>query len=151
MTETFPIAPTQANTSWVIILVGVIMLVALATLGYSLAGARLSRFEVSPQGLRLRGDLYGRTIPLSQLQLDDARIVDLRLASPLTPVHRIRGTAMSGYRAGWFRLSDGTRALLYVTDPSHVVYIPTVQGYSLLLSVTNPDALLGSLRRASTP
>ena len=56
---------------------------------------------------------------------------------------------MPGYRSGWFRLRDGEKALLYVTDPTRVVYVPTTEGYSVLLSVAEPDVFLSSLRRAT--
>ena len=36
----------------------------------SVTGARSSTFEVSPDGLRIRGDTYGRLIPTSQLVAD---------------------------------------------------------------------------------
>jgi hypothetical protein len=58
------------------------------------------------------------------------------------------GTAVDGYRAGWFELYNGERALLYVTDPSRVVYLPTTEGYTIMLSVTDPAVFLSSLARA---
>lgn len=56
------------------------------------------------------------------------------------------GTGLPGYRAGWFRLRNGEKALLYVTDGSRAVYIPTNRGYSLLLSSQNPERLVNRLR-----
>ena len=37
-------------------------------------------------------------------------------------------------------------SLLFVTDPSRVVAIPTRDGYTLLLSVSDPGAFLQALR-----
>ncbi len=53
---------------------------------------------------------------------------------------------MPGYRAGWFRLANGEKALLYVTDPHKVAYVPTRAGYSLLLSVDRPTEFVERLR-----
>jgi len=139
MTETFHIVPGNARLLWVVMgALVVILLSAAGILGASLRGAQNSRFELSASGLRLRGDLYGRFIPVSQLRGDQAREVNLSADPALAPNWRLFGTAVPGYRSGWFRLRNGERALLYVTDPTRAVYIPTRNGYSLLLSVTDP-------------
>ena len=64
----------------------------------------------------------------------------------LQPKWRRIGTALPGYQAGWFRLRNGEKALLYLTDRTRAVYIPTTAGYSLLLSPADPDAYLSRLR-----
>lgn len=149
MTETFPIVPGQVRMLWVVLPVALLLLVATAALGWSISGASRARFEVSAAGLRLRGDMYGRLVPARSLTLAEARHVDLSSDRALQPVTRTFGTAMPGYRSGWFRLRDGEKALLYVTDPTRVVYVPTTEGYSVLLSVAEPDVFLSSLRRAT--
>ena len=54
---------------------------------------------------------------------------------------------MPGYNAGWFRLKNGSKALLALTDRSSVVYIPTTEDYSILLSVADPEAFLAAARQ----
>jgi Bacterial PH domain len=147
MIDTFPIIPGQVRVLWLALPILSIAVAGIGVFVYSLSAARTARFEVSSEGLRLRGDFYGRLIPARSLRLDIARAVDLRNEPTLEPVLRTAGTAISGYRAGWFRLRDGERALLYVTDPAHVAYVPTSDGYSVLLSVADPVAFLASLRR----
>jgi hypothetical protein len=112
----------------------------------SLLGSWTSRFEVSPEGLRLRGDLYGRLIPASQIVADGVRRVDFTTSSDLAPRRRTLGTGLPGYQAGWFRLANGDRALLYLTDRSRAVYVPTTDGYSVLLSPGDPDGFVAALR-----
>lgn len=123
----------------VLLLVGVGALLVVTVLG-----ANHSRFELTPEGLRLRGDFYGRFIPRAQLNVAAARRVTPDDAG-LKPGVRTLGTGMPGYRAGWFRLRNGEKALLYLTDESRAVYIPTHAGYSLLLSPVDPDAFLHAL------
>ncbi|HEV8446412.1 MAG TPA: PH domain-containing protein [Gemmatimonadaceae bacterium] len=151
MTETFAIIPGQIRGVWVFLLL-LLPLVAILGAGgaltLSLIGARNARFEVSASGLRLRGDLYGRMVPAASLQLDQARPVDLTRDRDLQPVRRSVGTALPGYRSGWFSLRNGQRALLYVTDPSRVAYVPTRDRYVILLSVADPAALIARLRRS---
>ena len=147
MRETFPIVPGSVSILWILAPISLIVLGALGLLVASLSGARTARFEVSEEGLRLRGDLYGRLIPAADLRGEAARPVDLRSETELAPVWRTLGTAVPGYRAGWFRLRNREKALLYVTDSSRVVYLPTRAGYVVLLSVADPSAFIASVRR----
>ena len=128
---------------------GTVMVLVFGLLVASAMGARSATFEVSPDGLRIRGDLYGRFIPVTALRTDQARRIDLAATPELTPQFRMMGTGLPGYRSGWFRLRNGDRALLYLTDQSRAVYIPTTDGYSVLLSPADPDAFLLALKRGS--
>lgn len=148
MTE-FPIAPAESRYLWFIIPITVLLLGVMALLFATVAGSRSARFEVSSEGLRLRGDLYGRLIPWSELRVEEARRVDFAQERGLRPSWRTMGTALPGYQAGWFRLVNRQKALLYLTDRTKAVYIPTEKGYSLLLSPANPDAFLERLKRRS--
>jgi hypothetical protein len=145
--ETFPIIPGDVRVFWLLVPVVLILAATFGGLAFSLSGARNATFEVSPVGLRLRGDFYGRFIPAADLRLDSARAVDLRTEPTLAPRIRTVGTATRGYQAGWFRLRDGEKALLYITDPSRVAYVPTARGYAVLVSVADPEAFLTSLRK----
>jgi hypothetical protein len=109
-------------------------------------GSRVSRFELSNAGLRLRGDLYGRLIPANTIRGRAARIVDLASTRDLQPRWRTMGTAYPGYRAGWFRLRNGEKALVYLTETNRTVYVPTRNGYSVLLTPQQPERFLERLR-----
>ena len=146
MSEIYPIIPASAKSLWFIGTIGtlfVVLVVVFAVIGYA---ARHSRVEVSQTDIRLVGDFWGRSIPLSSLRLDTARPVDLGQTEELRPRWRTFGTAIPGYASGWFRLRNGEKALAYLTDRSRVAYLPTVDGYSLLLSVDQPDRFIQALR-----
>jgi hypothetical protein len=144
--EVFTIAPAGPRPLWVLIPVALLLVVVLGVLFVSVLGSRGARFEVSPSGLRLSGDVYGRLIPAASLRTAEARRVDLGPSSNLRPRWRTMGTGLPGYQSGWFRLANGEQALLYLTDRSKAVHVPTSLGYSLLLSPDNPEAFLSSLK-----
>jgi hypothetical protein len=145
--QSFPIAPGSSAGLWLIVGVVVVVLgIVTGVMMTTISGARSSRFEVTDSGLQLRGDFYGRFIPASELKPADARRVDLNATSDLRPRRRSMGTGLPGYQAGWFRLQNGERALVYLTDRRRAVYIPTSAGYALLLSPEDPDAFLAALR-----
>ncbi len=150
MTETFSIVPAGTRPLWVLLpicgLVLALLVGALVVLGGAWYGSQRASFEISPTGLQLRGDIYGRLIPTADLRGGAARTIDLRAAPEYRATRRLVGTGLPGYKAGWFRLGNGEKALLFVTDWSNVVYLPTRGGYSVLLSPTEPLALLRALR-----
>jgi hypothetical protein len=148
MSEVFHIVPASARWIWVLLLALplVVIVGTLAIVGVSLRGSRNASFEVHSDGLRLRGDLYGREVPASQLRGGAARVVNLDQERSLRPRAKTMGTAVPGYRSGWFRLANGEKALLYLTDTRHAVYVPTRAGYSLLLSVDRPTEFVERLR-----
>lgn len=147
MTETFAIVPAGTRPFWIIVPVAILLLAVLGLLFATIGSSRSARFELSPAGLRLRGDLYGRFIPSAELDGARARRVNLVEERELAPRWRTLGTGLPGYRAGWFRLANGEKALLYLTDQRSAVYVPTRSGYSVLVSPQEPDRFVAALKR----
>lgn len=145
--ETFAIVPAGTRPLWFLVAVFLVLLAGMAVLGATWFGSQRASFEVSPAGLRLHGDLYARLIPAAQLRGGAARLVDLRTSPEYRPTRRTIGTGLPGYAAGWFRLASGEKALLFLTDRSRAVYIPTRAGYAVLVSPTDPQAMLAALQR----
>jgi hypothetical protein len=144
--DVFSIAPPTGRAMWLVLVIpGVIVAFVAGLLTMTVVSSRTARFEISPEGLRLRGDLYGRLIPADQLRGLKPRRVDFTASPELQPQRRTMGTGLPGYRAGWFRLRNGEKALLYLTDSSRAVYVPTSAGYSVLLTPADPDAFLAAL------
>ncbi|WP_218673822.1 PH domain-containing protein, partial [Candidatus Entotheonella palauensis] len=57
------------------------------------------------------------------------------------------GNGFAGLCIGWFRLHNGEKALIYLTTRRHVVYRPTFDGYTLLLSVEAPSGFIDTLKQ----
>jgi len=145
--QSFAIAPAASKGLWFLPLILLVVLVpVLFALQRSLAASKSAHFDVSSDGLSLVGDWYGRTIASSQIRRDEVRRVDFGAEPGLLPGFRTLGSALPGYQSGWFRLKNGERALLYLTDRSRVVYVPTTDGYSLLVSPTDPDGFVAAVR-----
>lgn len=142
MPDVFPIVPAASRATWFLGVVGLLTAAATVLLAYLAWSATHSRVEVDASRVRLVGDLWGRSIPLASLDASRARVVDLEQTPELRPRVRTLGTGLPGYGAGWFRLASGEKALVYLTRGSRVVYVPTREGYSLLLSVASPESFL---------
>jgi hypothetical protein len=148
MVDTFHIVPSANKGMFLIVIpVGLLLVALIFLMVFVVHSSQRASFELAPEGLRLRGELlYRRFVPREALLADEARLVDLRSESGLAPRVRTFGTGMPGYAAGWFRLNNGKKALVYITEPSSVVVIPTNEDYSVMLSVTEPERLLARLR-----
>ena len=147
MGQIFHIAPASVRPLWFIlplVLLAIVGGTVSLLMGASMRGARSTTFELSDAGLRLHGDVYGRLVPSSAIRGSEAARVDIS-RGPFRLTARTIGTAMPGYRAGWFRLANGEKALGYVTDPNRVVHVPTTEGFSLLLSVAEADQFVDRL------
>jgi Bacterial PH domain len=147
MESVYGIVPAGLRPFYVILPVALFLVAVIALLGVAGYASQRARFVVSAAGLEIHGDLYGRRVPWAALRVAEARVVDLRGSDGLRPRSRRFGTGLPGYAAGWFRLQNGRRALLYVTAWRRVLYLPTNAGYALLLSPGDPDAMLADLQR----
>lgn len=169
MTEVFPIVPATKSPvitfgSAALVLLGFLYLAAgaplivfgiiasvvvaiLFFLGTFVYASRHVRFELSPEGLAIRGDLYGRRLPAASLLTAEARAVDLSLDRDHRLMARTNGAGFPGYGSGWFQLANGEKALIFVTDKRRVVYLPTREGYALLLSMADPEQFLAALQQ----
>jgi hypothetical protein len=139
--------PSTGNHSWLtaLMLVPVVTGLAVALLFWP----RALSVEVTHEAVIVRGSIYGRSVPRSQLRLSEARIVDLASEPALRPRVRTNGTGLPNYKVGWFRLSDRERALCFLTTTDSVLYLPTTENYALLISTADPAGLLNSLNGAT--
>ncbi len=141
--EVFTLVPGGDRQRWILTVLSIIpILLGLWLLWSSL---KKTQFELGPEGLNIGGE-YGRFVPRKKIRIAESRIVNLETDKQFAPTLRTFGTGLPGYNAGWFRLANGEKALCYLTDKKYVVYMPTTDGYSILLSVANSDGFLQKLK-----
>ncbi len=137
--QVFTIIPGTNGPVWLLMGLSLLFLVMVALFAWLAWSSRNSRFEISDTGLEIGATMYGRTIPVESLIADGIRVVDLTRDHDLHPRWRTNGAGLPGYLAGWFKLRNGEKSLCYVTDQRRIVYIPTTEGYSVMLSVERPE------------
>lgn len=147
MKESFSIVPAGMGPVWVLLIsVGITVLVG-GLLGSFVISSRKAHFDVSTTGLDVAGGMYGRHIAKEKLRVGEARTLNLQVDKEFQLSARTNGSGMPGYQAGWFRLRNGEKCLAFVTDQTRVVYVPTSEGYVVMMSVDDPSSMLTSLRR----
>ena len=148
-TQVFSIVPASSKPVWFFLAIAIVPLLVSMMLFYLAISCQQTRVEVSRSELRISG-LYGRRISAAHLLPEQAQLVDLRQSPRLQPKWRTNGAALPGFRTGWFRLGNGERSLLFVTHTDRVVYLPTRDGYSVLLSPEDPERFLQAVRNLNT-
>jgi len=109
---------------------------------------RRRRVELAGGELRIAAGLLRHRVARSGLDLGKAAVVDLAERTELRPLWRTFGVGMPGYRAGHYRLRNGAKAFVLLTDTRRVLMLPAREGRTLLLSLEQPQALLDALRIA---
>jgi hypothetical protein len=146
----FPIVSSPSST---VVFAGVIATITIAIgilfLWFAYTASNLSA-SVEESTLQIDVPIYGRSIPLANLDVASARSVDLEQSPELRPRIRTNGIGLPGYAVGWFKLRNGEKALAALTSRDNVLYIQTTEGYSLLLSVSEPEKNLEHLTRISS-
>lgn len=139
MDKVYGIVPASSGpyiAMWAISLVLLAVIGLFIYIGYS---SRNMNFTITDDGLRLSPGLYGRFIPKEDINATGVKVINLKTDSEYSPKWRMNGAGLPGYSAGWFKLANKEKALLFVTDRSRLVYIPTNKGYSVLLSVSEAE------------
>lgn len=143
----FPLAPASTSSVTIPLILALVIVPLIGLVFYLQYAPRHVTFALTPSGLQIQGDLfYGRTIPRDRLVVEQAARADVTKSGEYQLAWRTNGTAMPGYRAGWFRLTHGGKALVFLSDASRAVAIPTREDFTLLVSPADPEAFLAQLK-----
>ena len=108
--------------------------------------SQTSKIVLSGTELQIFGDLTNFKTKLENLELQNAKIINLKLEKNLHAILRTWGVGLPKYVTGWFQLSNSQTGFLFVTDDTKVVHIPTKDQQNLLLSLENPEEFMTALK-----
>ena len=143
--QVFTIVAGNNGPFWMLAGLTMFLLVLVGLFAWLAYSSRNMRFEVSADGLRIAGGMYGRMIPVASLKIDETRVLHLGCDRQYQMRWRTNGAGLPGYAAGWFKLRNGEKSLCFVTDQTKVVYVPTTEGYSVMMSVAYPESFKSAL------
>lgn len=102
--------------------------------------------------LGVRSTFYRTHMPLSELDMDRARVVDLDEHVELRPGMKVNSFALPGFRSGWFfRLHDRRRTFVAIADGRWKLWLPTRGDHDLLLEPRDPQRFLDRLHELASP
>jgi len=135
-------ASSNAMPGWAI---GLLFGLGPAVLIGTAAGIRHPMIRLGKNGLLIKVSFIHKTWALSDLDRAGASLVDLERREDLRPKWKLWGAALPGLSSGLFKLRNGEKSHLYLTDRRQVVFIPTVNG-PILLSLENPRQFIEHLK-----
>lgn len=91
------------------------------------------------------GLLFARKVPIGELILDKARVMNLDEHTGFKPMLRLFGVSLPGFTAGLCMLRNRSRAFCLLTTRTRVLLLPQRNGKLVLISPENPQALLDAL------
>lgn len=126
-----------------VLLVGVVLHVLL----------RRRRIQLEQGELKVTATLFRKQIPVSAIDLDKARIVNLDEHTELKPALKTNGFSLPAFTAGNYRLRNKAKAFCLISGRARVLVLPLRDGPLVLLSPEKPRELLEGLREvaASAP
>lgn len=135
-------ASPQAASLWS---VAVLCLMATAL------GAAFFRRRVTFDGhvLDVRSTLFRRRVPVADMQLEQAGVMDVKRHPRLALKRRRLGYSVPGFHSGHYVLNDGSKGFALLTDRQRALVIPLKDGSVVMLSMAEPKALLAALRTAA--
>jgi len=123
----------------------VTVLVIVAVAAALLLAARRRSIRIDGDRLEVKATFYTRRVALGAIDVDSARILDLREHPENKPLLKTNGYAVPGLMAGNFRDRKRRKVFCLVTAPS-VVVLPLDDDSRMLLSPARPAHLLERLR-----
>lgn len=111
---------------------------------------RRQRLSLDSQGLSVATTFYKRSLPLASLKLDQARVIHLAEHIDFKPRLKTNGTSLPGLKSGWYRLANGNKALVSLRQGEQVLWLPTSEGYDLLLEPIDARQLIEHLRQVAS-
>ena len=150
MDRVYGIVPASSGTFtflWALSVVIVAILIAVIALFISfIYQANHLTFALTAEGLRISPGVYTRTIPRSDINTAGVKVLDLNLDKEYALKSKSNGSNLPGFSSGWFKLQNKEKALVFITDKSRIVYIPTNKDYSVLLSVREAEEFADQLQ-----
>lgn len=114
-----------------------------------LAALWLRRRSITLQDgvLEVQAAMYRKRVPIGEMDLVAARIVNLEEHTELRPWMKTNGMTLPGFHVGHYRMRETLgKAFCLLTDPHRVLLLPLRDGSRVLLSLERPQAVLEALR-----
>ena len=107
---------------------------------------RRQALALSTDALEVRSSFYRCRMPLAELRLEQARVVDLDEHTELRPTLKTNGFSIPGFRSGWFLLRNRRRTFVAIGDGRRKLWLPGSGRRDLLIEPVDPAAMLARLR-----
>jgi hypothetical protein len=137
--------PAARSKLAIVILGFVVLLGTVMAAGFLWVTLGSRTVTVERDRIKVEGALYSDELSRDAIDRAGVRVVDLDHAPELALSYRSNGLGLPGLKEGWFKMENGKRAFLMLTDTSRVVVVPSSKEW-LLLSVPDGERLVEKLK-----
>ena len=99
-----------------------------------------TRLIFNEKYLTIKALFYGKTISLEKINVNKIRNLNLYNNKEYDVKGRTSGISFPNYHAGWMKLNNGNKSLVFLTDKTNVILIPTYD-YDILFSTKDFDKI----------
>ena len=132
-----------------LILAAVGILVILPLVAIFLYSPGPPKYTITSEGLTIHDRFYPVTVKATEVDVEHARVVDIRADPHWRLTARTEGIGFLHYKAGWFRVAGGEKVRMYrTTSPRLVLLPPRGQRAPLLMEAKQPEAFIQEVRQA---
>jgi hypothetical protein len=142
-------APSMDPTTAIRVGAVVVLLVCGLFLAMTLATPSAIPWSVTAGKLQIHARVWSDEFPLSELQLDQTRTLDLNQDPGWRPQQKSWGVNGFGLNAGRFRLRNGKLADLYLAKETTAVLIPRQGNVPVIIGVRDPLPFLAALKNSA--
>jgi hypothetical protein len=139
------IQPKGSAYLWVIIAVLVILIAVMGSMAGFLFAPKNTTIAIKGNDIVIRSFIYGRTIPVSSVLIDEMRMINVHENGEFAVSVRTNGAGLPNFTSGWVRLKNGEKALVFITDKENVLYMPT-KDFVVLFSMKRGAEFIQTLR-----
>ncbi len=104
------------------------------------------RLTLADGRLKIATSFYSIDMGIAELQLDQARVIDLHERTEYKPRWKTNGYSVPGFHSGHYRLRNREKAFVAIAGERRALWLPSARGQGLLLQPRQPEALLQRLR-----
>jgi hypothetical protein len=141
-----PAPSSHPTTAW--IAAAIIAAVTTLVIGGLFFSPGLPEYTLTRSSLAIRDHFYPITLGAKNIDLSQARVVDVASDPDWKPVARTNGFGNAHYHSGFFRVASGAEVRMYRGDSTRVVLLPSRNGDDpVLIETSEPTRFLNELRQ----
>ncbi len=139
------IQPKSGAYIFPIILLIIILFFTVVILLSLILGMKSTRLIITDTNLIIKSPLFGKTIPLENIEKERIKSINLEEENGYQLGMRRYGNNLPGFKSGWYNLRNGEKALVFITDRTNVLLIPTRE-YPVLFSTNDAAGIMELLK-----
>ena len=122
------------------------LIILLFVLSYGMIGSiKNSTLSLTNNEIIIKSVLYGRKIPMENILIDEVKTINLDENPEYNISLRTNGIRIPNVTLGWMRLNNRQKALVFVTDRTSVILIPT-KDFVVLFSMDKTEEFIKEIR-----